>query len=267
MPSGTSPGLAKTQWSINGIYLATDYQTPHEFTLSTADFADGDYVIGVVGIMRDGFITPAVTVTATFANGNATTPVNQRQWTVPAIHPRAPSEPFVVAAVGDGAGGAEQRHLRHQHSRRLEPDLFLYLGDVYDDGTLTEFKNWYGGPSTYFGALRGVTTPVVGNHEYAGTTAPGYFNYWDNIPHYYSYDANGWHFIAIDSTSNYNKVAPGTPQYDWLAADLAANRSPCTGGLLAPPAVHHRFRGSVAPDAVHVGPDGGQPRQPAADRP
>ena len=35
-------------------------------------------------------------------------------------------------------------------------------------------------------------------------------------------------FHRIDSTSSYNKVAPGTPQYDWLAADLAANRSPCT---------------------------------------
>jgi fibronectin type 3 domain-containing protein len=223
--SGSSPGLAKTLWSVNGQYLATDFQSPHELTLSTADFADGGYTIGVAAVMRDGFTTPETTVTVTFANGNPTVPTNSRQWTVPPITTRAPSEPFLVAAVGDGAGGETNATNVTNTVVGWNPDLFLYLGDVYDDGTLTEFKNWYG---PFFGRVRTVTTPVVGNHEYTGTAAPGYFNYWDNIPHYYSYDANGWHFIAIDSTSNYNKVVPGTPQYDWFADDLAANRSPCT---------------------------------------
>ncbi|MCW3813903.1 DNRLRE domain-containing protein [Micromonospora sp. DR5-3] len=226
--AGTSPGVAKTEWSLDGQYLITDFQSPHQFTISSADFVDGAHVIGVSAKMRDGYVTPETLVTVTFANGNATTPTNTRQWSVPPITARAPQEPFVVAAVGDGAGGETNALNVTNALVGWNPDLFLYLGDVYEDGTLTEFKNWYGGPTAFFGRLRGVTTPVVGNHEYTGNTADGYFNYWDNIPHYYSYDANGWHFIAIDSTSNYNKVAPGTPQYEWLVADLAANRSPCT---------------------------------------
>jgi fibronectin type 3 domain-containing protein len=225
---GTSPGVAKTEWSLDGQYLITDFQSPHQFTVSSADFIDGTHVIGVSAKMRDGYVTPETVITVTFANGNATTPTNPRQWSVPPIRARAAQEPFVVAAVGDGAGGETNALNVTNALVGWNPDLFLYLGDVYEDGTLTEFRNWYGGPTAFFGRLRDVTTPVVGNHEYTGNTADGYFTYWDNIPHYYSYDANGWHFIAIDSTSNYNRAAPGTPQYEWLAADLAANRSPCT---------------------------------------
>ncbi|MCW3842512.1 DNRLRE domain-containing protein [Micromonospora yasonensis] len=226
--AGTSPGVAKTEWFIDGQYLLTDFQSPHQFSLSSADFADGAYTIGVAAKMRDGYVTPEAVITVTFANGNPTAPPNTRQWSVPPVNARGPQEPFVVAAVGDGAGGETNAQNVTNAIVGWNPDLFLYLGDVYEEGTLTEFKNWYGGPTAYYGRLRGVTTPVVGNHEYNGNVADGYFNYWDNIPHYYSYDANGWHFIAIDSTSNYNRVAPGTPQYEWLAADLAANRSPCT---------------------------------------
>ncbi|MFG3691637.1 DNRLRE domain-containing protein [Micromonospora sp. NPDC047740] len=226
--AGTSPGVGKTEWSLDGQYLLTDFQSPHQFTLSSADFADGAHTIGVAAKMRDGYATPETAITVTFANGNVTPPENTRQWSVPPIRARGPQEPFVVAAVGDGAGGETNAVNVTNALVGWNPDLFLYLGDVYEDGTLTEFKNWYGGPTAFFGRLRDVTTPVVGNHEYTGNRADGYFNFWDNIPHYYSYDANGWHFVAIDSTSNYNKVAPGSPQYEWLVADLAANRSPCT---------------------------------------
>ena len=36
----------------------------------------------------------------------------------------------------------------------LNPNLFLYLGDVYENGSPTEFYNWYGTTSTYFGQFR-----------------------------------------------------------------------------------------------------------------
>src|SRR5205807_3022100 len=38
----------------------------------------------------------------------------------------------------------------------------------------------------------------------------------------------GWHFIALDSTSQYNQMGPGTAQYNWLKTDLAANTLACT---------------------------------------
>ena len=34
------------------------------------------------------------------------------------------------------------------------PNVFLYLGDVYEKRTPTEFYNWYGTPETFYGKLR-----------------------------------------------------------------------------------------------------------------
>jgi hypothetical protein len=106
-----------------------------------------------------------------------------------------------------------------------------YLGDVYERGSAFEFDNWYGSKGTgarAFGRFRGITNPAVGNHEYLTPGAAGYFDYWDNVPHYYSYDIAGWHFVSLDSNPQYDQLRPGTAQYDWLAADLGANRARCT---------------------------------------
>ena len=57
--------------------------------------------------------------------------------------------------------------------KSLNPNLFLYLGDVYESGSVTEFYNWYGDGSNYFSSLRAITDPTIGNHEYgAGPGAP-----------------------------------------------------------------------------------------------
>ncbi len=87
------------------------------------------------------------------------------------------------------------------------------LGDVYEKGTHTEFFNWYGTPDRFFGRMRNYTNPVIGNHEYENNVAPGYFGYWNQVPDYYSYDAAGWHFIALNSTSQLGQRGPGSPRY------------------------------------------------------
>jgi hypothetical protein len=106
--------------------------------------------------------------------------------------------------------------------------LFLYLGDVYENGSPTEFYNWYGSPSTYFGQFRAITDPTVGNHEYLTPDASGYFDYWNNIPSYYSFNAGGWHFVSLNANSPKIPVDPGSAQYQWLQQDLAANAQTCT---------------------------------------
>ncbi len=223
--TGTSPGVAKTYWIINGGLLLTDFATPHTFTLYTDDFADGVYTIAVVARLRDGNSSAPVSLQLTFANGNASTPVNPATWTPPTPPVNPWGTPMVVAAGGDGAGGEANSTNVINTMASWNPALFLYLGDVYEDGTLTEFRNWYGTGGSWFDTFRGITLPVIGNHEYDGG---GFWPYWDNIPHYFSFNANGWHFVGLDTTSQYNQSAPGTAQYDWLAADLAANDSPCT---------------------------------------
>ena len=96
--------------------------------------------------------------------------------------------------------------------------------NLVENGTYTEFLNWFGkpGPSgTLFGRLYNITNPVVGNHEYLTANATGYFKYWNNIPAYYSYDAAGWHFIALNSTEESGQSNPAHPNYQaqrqWLA--------------------------------------------------
>src|SRR4029079_19832296 len=94
-----------------------------------------------------------------------------------------------------------------------------------------EYANWLarsGSSSVYYGRLKGITGPTIGNHEYENGQAPGYFDYWDNVPHYYSFDSGNWHFISLDANSQFGQTAPGTPQYQWLPPDLHVHTKPYT---------------------------------------
>ncbi len=226
--TGTSPGLAKNEFTLNGDYLLTDFQSPYTFSLRTSDFADGSYTLGVSAILRDGYIPPPTTMSLTFDNDMSGPRVNSGSWPEPTATARPWQTPTILAATGDGAGGEANATAVVSLMAGWDPDLMAYTGDVYEKGTLTEFRNWYGSNGALWSQFRDRTLPVVGNHEYENNQAPGYFDYWDNIPHYYSVDINGWHIVGIDTTSQFNQTAPGTAQYEWLAEDLAANTSPCT---------------------------------------
>jgi hypothetical protein len=104
----------------------------------------------------------------------------------------------------------------------------IYLGDVYEKGSPTEFFNWYGNNAQNFSAFRAITDPTIGNHEYSSGSPTGYFDYWNNVPNYYSYTTGGWHFISLNANSQFNQYSPTSAQYKWLAQDLAANTTACT---------------------------------------
>ena len=119
----------------------------------------------------------------------------------------------------------------------LHLDRFLPLGDnQYEYGSYQDYLDNY---DPYFGALNAIADPVPGNHEYGTAGAAGYFEYFGSLAHgpggYYSYDLGGWHVIALNSAicSPYYGApcGPGTPEYEWLKADLAAHPNsafPCT---------------------------------------
>ena len=80
------------------------------------------------------------------------------------------------------------------------PDLFLYLGDVYENGTADEFRHNY---APLYGALARRTRPTPGNHEWLRARS-GYFPYWRRVlgrrlPSYYSFRAGGWRFLSLNS--------------------------------------------------------------------
>ena len=228
--SGVDPGTQRMVFTLNGTPLLTDYTSPYTFVLDTKRWADGRYQLGADVWMRDGFISSVATEFLTFSNGLFSPPPNNNSFTPATGTTPAPGQPLVIAAVGDGAGGEPGETSTVNLIGAWNPSMLVYVGDVYEDGRPMEFNNWYGSATTpgLYGQFRAITDPTVGNHEYVGTDASGYFYYWNNIPHYYSFNAAGWHFISLDSTTQYNQTLPGSAQYNWLAGDLAANTSACT---------------------------------------
>ncbi|MEO7964470.1 MAG: Ig-like domain-containing protein [Gemmatimonadaceae bacterium] len=104
------------------------------------------------------------------------------------------------------------------------------LGDnVYENGTATEFANCYN-PS--WGAFKSRTKPSVGNHEFNTAGATGYYGYFgaaagDPAKGYYSYDLGDWHVVVLNSNCTIVACAAGSPQEQWLRADLAATSKAC----------------------------------------
>jgi chitodextrinase len=227
--SGTSPGVRRVVFYIDGAYLLTDYTTPYTFVLPSAKLIDGIHLIEAESLLRDNFTTVRAAVTITFNNGVTQPPVNTNTFTPSTGTTPAPGKPFVVGAVGDGAGGDPSADSVSNLVSSWNPNLFLYLGDVYEQGSMAEFYNWYGTTSD-FSQFKSISDPTIGNHEYTAGQAPGYFDYWNNVPHYYSYNARGWHFISLDTNNNpgFNELVPGTAQYTWLQNDLKANKLQCT---------------------------------------
>jgi len=116
----------------------------------------------------------------------------------------------------------------------------LVLGDeAYASGLLSEFQSFYA-PAWGRPEILSISHPVPGNHEYETGAATGYFDYFDGPgaqkgmagprdQGYYSFDLAGWHFIALNSSDacRWVSCAAGSPQQQWLAADLTAH--PTTG--------------------------------------
>jgi calcineurin-like phosphoesterase family protein len=161
-------------------------------------------------------------------------------------------DPMVVAA-GDiacdpldpsflaGVGTREQcrQHVTAELARNGGPAAVLALGDLqYENGALDKFEASY---NPTWGLLKPITHPVVGNHEYFTRGAAGYFDYFNGIgaqtgpagPRdrgYYSFDVGTWHLIALNSNCRQVRggCAAGSPQEQWLRADLAAHPTSCT---------------------------------------
>ncbi|GAA3879780.1 hypothetical protein GCM10022381_22550 [Leifsonia kafniensis] len=121
------------------------------------------------------------------------------------------------------------------------PDRFIALGDLqYQQSTLAQFL----APGAYndtFGAVRGITLPVLGNHEYLDGTN-GYFDYFYGAgvnsgafgprpDGYYATSIGSWTFIALNTECTAGGVTGGcgvgSAEYVWLQNQLASSTQ-CT---------------------------------------
>ena len=198
---GAQLAVRSVVFYLDGVYVLTDFEAPYEFVLPSARFVDGQHSLDFEATLRDDLLTERASVAVIFRNDTKSPPVNTKEF-VPRAPAAAPGRPYVVAAVGDGAGGEAASTRVTDLIKSWDPTMMLYLGDVYEQGTPTEFLNWYGTPDKLYGQFRDITNPTIGDHEFEAGKAPGYFDYWDNVPYFYSFDAAGWHFVSIDATGH-----------------------------------------------------------------
>ncbi|HYL56414.1 MAG TPA: PKD domain-containing protein [Gemmatimonadales bacterium] len=105
--------------------------------------------------------------------------------------------------------------------------VFLAGDNAYPNGAPSDYANCY---APTWGRHISRTRPAPGNHDYQTSGASGYFGYFgpaagDPAKGYYSYDLGDWHIVALNSNIAHTA---GTPQEQWLRADLAASPKRCT---------------------------------------
>jgi len=135
------------------------------------------------------------------------------------------------------------------------PGTIATLGDnVYPVGHAKRFAECY---DSSWGQFKARTRPAVGNHEYETRAAAGYFQYFGSAAGnpatgYYSYDLGNWHMVVLNS--NCEKIIGGcqvgSPQEQWLRADLSAHPATCTLAYWH----HPRFSSGQHGNAVEMQP-------------
>jgi hypothetical protein len=134
-------------------------------------------------------------------------------------------EPAEVWAVGDAATPNDGARRLAAYIRSQRPDRFLYLGDVYEDGTAREFRLNY---DPLYGSLARITDPTPGNHEWENRSS-GYYPYWRakkgrRQPPWSSTSIAGWQILALNSMADHGQ---GSRQLRWLRRQLGATTGDC----------------------------------------
>lgn len=105
------------------------------------------------------------------------------------------------------------------------------LGDnAYESGSAAQFAKCY---EPTWGRHRARTKPSPGNHDYGTAGAGPYFDYFGAAAGapgqgWYAWDLGTWRVYALNSNcAKVGGCGPGSPQEQWLKADLAANPRSC----------------------------------------
>jgi hypothetical protein len=151
----------------------------------------------------------------------------------PPTAPSTAAPPFVLVGAGDIASCASNGDEATAALLDTIGGTVFTTGDnVYDNGTAAEFTNCYG-PSWGRASIKARTRPVPGNHDYNTANGAGYFGYFgaaagNPAKGYYAYDAGAWRAYVLNSNcAGIGGCAAGSPQEQWLRADLAANPRRC----------------------------------------
>jgi fibronectin type 3 domain-containing protein len=222
----------------------------------------GPNALGWIDATVSGNTSYSYTVSALDPSGNRSAPSSPSSAVTPAGSPGDP----VVAAAGDiscdpddpnynnglgTAAGCQQKATSDLVWNDPTISTVLDLGDnQYEDNTLTKYNLAF---DPTWGRLRSILKPVPGNHEYQTPGAAGYYAYFgaaagDPSKGYYSYDIGTWHVVALNGECSFvGGCQKGSPQEQWLAADLAAHPAQCTIAYWHEPRFSSGFHGDELP--------------------
>jgi Calcineurin-like phosphoesterase len=198
----------------------------YSFVWPTQKYLDAS---GVLRLQSGSTGSSQVNASVTLSNGNATDfQHSPNDWAnfLPAPWTQ-PTDP-VVAAVGDGPDGGSDANAVAQSIALSDPDLFLFLGDIYENGTFVENLNHYGqnsmdgGPGTLWGQMGTFTQPTLGNHENANTAA--WQDYFHGRPLYTSFRFGN--VLFFDLASSGASMANGSAQYNYVQSVLTSTTEP-----------------------------------------
>lgn len=139
---------------------------------------------------------------------------------------RGPDAPNVrFAVIGDMGDGSSSQFAVARELTRWAPEIFLTVGDnVYPNASRADY-----GPRFFvpYGPLMStaVCYPTLGNHDIHTENGAPFLEAFA-LPRepaggrYYAFDDGPARFWCLDSNES---LAPGSPQYEWLAADAAAS--------------------------------------------
>jgi hypothetical protein len=135
---------------------------------------------------------------------------------------------FVLVGAGDIAAcsslGDEATAARLDE---IDGTVFTLGDNAYLKGSVQDYANCY---DPTWGRHKWRTRPAIGNHDYETDSGAPYFQYFGAAAGppgkgYYSYELGGWHIVVINSVID---VSAGSPQEQWLRADLASHPTLCT---------------------------------------
>jgi hypothetical protein len=208
--------------------------TPVE-TLTATRAADGSYSAEATIALADGTYTAQAKQEDSGGNTGLS---SANTFTIDADAPPPPPPPVpdpVLVGAGDIAscGTSGQDEATASLLDALPAATVFTLGDnAYPDGTAADYQCY----DASWGRHKARTRPSIGGHEYVTPGASGYFDYFgaaagDPSKGWYSYDLGDWHIIVLNTYCSEipdSDCDAGSPQEQWLRADLAAHQTDCT---------------------------------------
>ena len=145
-------------------------------------------------------------------------------WTSVTVTTEGPGAEVLVGAgdIAECSSPGDEATARLLES--IPGTVFTAGDDAYPSGSAQNFSQCY---DPTWGRVKSRTRPSPGNHDHRTAGASAYFAYFGAAApyNYYSYDLGAWHVVSLDSEI---ETAAGSPQEQWLRADLAATSRRCT---------------------------------------